>query len=129
MRTQYVSKTQDELVVDLVRLIPELVLTGSRYFGTSNLNSDWDFMLQEGNEFLLPPDFDRVHEPRYTELDPTVTSVYKSFMRNVHIQVVPDLQLKIRAQELLKETGALNKVPKELQKYIWKAVVTALERS
>ena len=127
MRTNSTKKTTDQLVVELVQAITTLVLTGSRYFGTSGPLSDWDFMLESGKEYLLPSDFELVREPRYTEVDHTVTSVYKSYLRNVHIQVVPNLQLKIRAQELLKETGALIGVPKEFQKYVWKTVVMALE--
>jgi hypothetical protein len=121
------NKTSEALIIDLVREIPALVLTGSRYFGTANAASDWDFMLPEGYEHQIPLDFLREKKPVYAEVDPVVVAVYYSFARNCHIQVVNDINLKVHAQDILKDTGALLGVDKDQQKYIWKAVVLALQ--
>jgi hypothetical protein len=121
-------KTRDQKIVDFVRDFPDAVLTGSRYFGVARPNSDWDFMLPADDEYRLPLDFVRKKEPKYTEHDPLIAGVYESYQSNIHVQIVLDMPLKIRAQEIARlHVGALNCVPKEEQAYLWKAVVCALQ--
>jgi hypothetical protein len=119
-------KTQDELLIELVKEVPELVLTGSRYFGTANRYSDWDFMLAAGLEYQLPSAFFLKSENRGHYNDPCVEAVYESFTHNAHIQIVTDMETKLRAQEILKSTGALVGLDKSQQKAVWTAVVSAL---
>jgi hypothetical protein len=119
-------KTQDELLIELVKEVPELVLTGSRYFGTANRHSDWDFMLAAGLEYQLPSAFFLQSENHGQYSDPCVEAVYVSTTHNAHVQIVTDMETKLRAQEILKSTGALVGLDKSQQKAVWTAVVAAL---
>lgn len=121
-------KTQEQEIIDLIRKFPELVLTGSRYFGTSNLMSDWDFILPLSRENELPLRFALKPEPKYTDLDPFIVRVYESRDQMIHIQIVSDrdLKLKIRAQEILKDTNALVGLEKPQQARVWRSMLLAL---
>ena len=121
-------KSAHEQLITLVRDIPELVLTGSRYFGTSNNSSDWDFMLPETLRYKLPISFHMVDEPQYTQKDPLIVGVLYNFDMNCHIQLVKAeyMELKIEAQKILQETNALTGTDKSFHKFIWRAVTEAL---
>jgi len=129
MKTQTQSNTVDSLIVDLVRDVPQLKLTGSRFFGNSTQYSDWDFMLDSDYQDNLPLDFLPVPEPLYTECDPWITQVMHSAMRNCHVQIVSDLILKLDAQEILQRTGALIGLNKMEKRAVWQAVCIALDRA
>ena len=117
-----------ERIVDLVRAVPELQLTGSRYFGTATYGSDWDFFLPQSKQHKLPYNFTVEFDNNY-DTDTLVLSVFKSKFHNAHVQVIPDdvLAVKVAAQAILRATGALLGASKPQSRVIWNAVVQALE--
>jgi hypothetical protein len=125
-----VLRQAEEVIIDLVRLLPNLILTGSRYFGTAQAWSDWDFILPASKEDDIPIYFNVKTDHSYRQSDPFWITVYESYGLGVqiHIQVVPDedIPLRIRAMEILRSTGALNGIDKDLHKNIWKAILLAL---
>jgi len=120
-------KNNIQLILDLVRDLPQLELTGSRYFNTATQSSDWDFMLDCEFEEKIPVDFVKVSEPSY-DGDPLICGVYFSALRDTHIQLLNsyDMPLKRKAQEILYESGALCGVSKQQARRIWNAVIRAL---
>lgn len=123
-------KQAEEVIIDLVRELPGLILTGSRYFGTANTLSDWDFILPASQEENIPSHFSIKEDHSYHQTVPFWITVYESYGLGtlVHIQVVPDadIPVRLRAMELLRQTGALVGVEKGFHKKIWMAMLLAL---
>lgn len=83
-------------------------LTGSRFFGTTRENSDWDFFIEADgqgniNKFLESLGFCRITNSEYK--DASVSSVYLGYLcgAQVHVQLVYPNQMKekIQSQETL----------------------------
>lgn len=108
-----------------------LHLTGSRFFGTANRFSDWDFFVQYCSGIddelrglgFIPAD----GEGSYN--DALTVSVWKYNFTGVsiHIQVCTNVKMKQIAQKILYQTGVLKIVrDKYEQRRIWKNLISLL---
>lgn len=101
----------------------EFHLTGSRFFGTATQGSDWDFFVQDSPEvqkWLISRNANQVKHPLYE----TPTSVW--ILNGIHIQLVEDVQAKIKAQNLILRWD-LYKFDKPTMKKIWSALLEAVK--
>lgn len=114
--------------LDYVRLSKfEFHLTGSRYFGTSHEESDWDFFIQESEDLIddLRANGFSCCSETYAH-DPIMTAVYGH--ENVHIQIVISATMKAWIQECLKPVFMITKPSKDQAKILW-ALGTKLYRN
>jgi hypothetical protein len=121
--TQDVFKALDRLPV-------ELHLTGSRYFGHSSSNSDWDFFTQHSNETAANLEKLGFRPLTYTSyVDMESVMVYRGrFPKNntlpivqVDVQLVRDVLLKIHAQKIMYThlRYVMSKIPKDARNKLW----------
>jgi predicted nucleotidyltransferase len=87
--------TKYDVIFELVR--QGAILTGSRAFGLEKEVSDWDFFVPL--DFKLSVDFVLEAGTRYT--DKNTARVYRHVAYPIHVQVVTDLNLKLKVQNLL----------------------------
>ena len=102
----------------------EFYLTGSRFFGNFRQDSDYDFFVEENAiDWLRNNVFEKL--PTHNYLDLLTISVFQK--GNVHIQVVKDVVLKSRAQQLIKETipGIYFTFNKTNHSLLWNLVIKA----
>jgi len=109
-------------------------LTGSRFFGNSKINSDWDLFVEvpkdkenalEFFQFLYKNNFrvvsnylqDSDHPDRIQEL----VMVYCNEKDNIHIQIVEDSGKKAKVQEWIKDhCKEFHLLPKKKHYIIWR---------
>jgi len=94
-------------------------ITGSRYFKTNTLQSDWDFFVEkneEVEEFLIDQGFFLDSQASYS--DPSIYKVYINPNDNVQVQVIFDVELKRLAQMVIKRKNLIT-TDKEINRYIW----------
>jgi len=99
-------------------------LTGSRYFGTSRSNSDYDFFVQYDKgieQYLSGLGFEQEWANSYD--DPIAHSCWSC--GNIHVQVVTDAKLKKRVQDWLKTRPALMVGTKEQLRGVWTTAICA----
>lgn len=98
---------QHQTLVTLLTTLPGLNLTGSRYFGNANDASDWDFFIEDTEEVkavLTELGFKNKRKDSYSS-DQFITSVMS--MYNIDVQLVSDVEVKCKAQELLRDNRVL----------------------
>jgi hypothetical protein len=88
-------------------------LTGSRYFGCMNRDSDWDFFIQIPSsekdredlyKFLTSAGFICVsHEPHY--IDVNCLALFLHPKAHTHVQIVESAGIKLISQEIFKALG------------------------
>lgn len=93
---------------------PNLFVTGSRYFGCDNSDSDYDFLLPTtvDTSFLSLLGFYIYGESRY--IDSQTIQVWRwgvGGKNQIDIQIVSNLTKKLAAQKLLREFGILHPTP------------------
>lgn len=106
-------------------------LTGSRYFGNAQLNSDWDFFCLDSQDvrgWLESIGFNR---EKYNQSynDSNCLAVYYGRFEgdSVHVQLVKNESRKCWAQNLIKNLGLFNGQSKAEQKRIWDIVLVSKE--
>lgn len=80
----------------------EFHLTGSRYFGFTKRDSDWDFFAQDTESARVALEangFKELYRTDYT--DSELTRVYRHEGEKIDVQLVKDVALKIEVQEYL----------------------------
>lgn len=98
----------------------EFYLTGSQFFGGAESDSDWDFFAQDS-----PDVWDYLHALKFVWVpnegykDATSVFYYRDRVTDTayHIQLVPDVAHKLRAQMMLKPF--LKYIPKNLHRILW----------
>ena len=111
-------------IVDLIKESGiKFYLTGSRYFGNSRPESDWDFFTCHTTAAVIWI-VDNGFEEVSIYGDDQTTYVYRK--ENVHVQLIKNIDLKIKAQEIIIRHG-LYGVTKEWRRQIWNAIFNALE--
>ncbi len=109
-------------------------LTGSRYFGGTNENSDWDFFVEHDDnlyDFLLSQGFVNISR-REVDIVQGNTNLYSDdsivqVIEKVCIDGVVQIQLlqkgmfalKLAAQKFLKHTFVMPVIPKDQRKAMW----------
>lgn len=109
-------------------------LTGSRYFGGTNENSDWDFFVEHDDnlyDFLLSQGFVNISR-REVDIVQGNTNLYSDdsivqVMEKVCTDGVVQIQLlqkgmfalKLAAQKFLFRTFAMSSIPKDHRKTMW----------
>lgn len=109
--------------------------TGSRHFGHASLQSDWDFFTEdspEARKFLENLGFKEVPGGYLTTRDqtddPTIATVYHHPRANVHVQLIWDMDLKIKAQEVIEKNKLIRYNMTKFQKAdVWKTVIRTLQ--
>ena len=84
-------------------------LTGSRFFGDAGPSSDWDYFVKEDphiENFLARSGWCQEFDGSYN--DPVLVSCWRK--DNVHVQVVEDVDLKLKVQDFIKEKNLLSKM-------------------
>jgi len=126
-----------EVLAELANSSFEFHLTGSRFFGYYNPESDWDFFVEAqalygGSgllDFLQDAGF-------YLESSPVdyrgmtgITQIWKHGYAPVHIQVVEDAKAKVNVQCTLNSDSRLvtqmGKLSKEGRKALWNAALAS----
>lgn len=102
--------------------------TGSRYFGTPNAESDWDFFTamydDKGNcfgieTFLRNIGFIKCGKEQAEKYNDNIT-VAVFAKDNVHVQIVSNINRKIAMQNILKASGLLStRIDKSVAKMLW----------
>jgi len=95
-------------------------LTGSRFFGTNNYDSDYDFFAQQDkclDIFLENLGFEQQINPKYR--DCSICTVWQ--LHDIHVQLVKNASQKERLQQKLKELNIFRWAgsSKEGRKRIW----------
>ena len=105
----------------------EFYLTGSRYLGGANDNSDWDYFTQNSpgvRDFLQRLGFKHDLSGYYD--DPLIVSVMCS--GDVHVQLCLNVESKERVQWTLKNNGVrFDRIPKDQARRIWAACLQLYE--
>ena len=122
-------------VVEWIKASPKtFALTGSRYFGGTNEDSDWDFFVEHDNnlyDFLLSQGFVDISR-REVDIVQGNTNLYSDdsivqVMEKICIDGVVQIQLlqkgmfdlKLAAQKFLKHTFVMPAIPKDQRKAMW----------
>jgi hypothetical protein len=115
-------------LIELLNPPQEFVLTGSRFFGDSNLGSDWDYFTQntpEIEEWIKNKGGLLLSLSIYT--DRHTVKVYRLLIEGlamIDIQLVKDVNTKREAQNKIFNNGLGSYlVNKSLAKCIWNAVL------
>jgi predicted nucleotidyltransferase len=112
-------------------MTPDMILTGSRFFGNANEDSDYDFYKEyskEAEEDLIKKGFwllPTVEGPYISDGITTVVYRYKTDEFQMDVQLVVDIHLKNTAQELLHDLFPRG-IPKWKSRQVWKATIRAL---
>lgn len=88
-------------------------LTGSRFFGNTTQFSDYDFCVEYSSEvetFLKSYSFKKDDNSYYCSAIQQTVAVYKN--GEVHVQLIENVERKLKAQEFLLKTKKLNGVSK-----------------
>jgi hypothetical protein len=106
------------------------VLTGSHFFGNATEDSDYDFFVQEDKEgklanFLQSLNFNQL-SMSYTDMITTAVWCWRKHQRQIHVQVVTNVNVKMKAQTILKKTVYMPIFTKTIRAQIWNAVISAL---
>lgn len=98
-------------------------LTGSRFFGISIPNSDWDYLIDctqerfdEISSKLLAKHFFPTTDQRRKYNDPLTLDVYENLERTLHLQLCSNFVLKFNMQELLRNHPLISR---ELSRPAW----------
>lgn len=112
----------------------EFHLTGSRFFGNHNQNSDYDFIVPEDDkmeQFLMNLGFKPSKSGRY--LDHQTSLLYhhsgdEDSKNGYHVQVTKNVNLKLRVRDFIKQhlIELHNYLPKNHRKLLWNALLAAL---
>ena len=106
--------------------------TGSRYFGTSTDDSDWDFFADDTidtRRWLTDHGFICLSfyaDNNEYNIDPFCNAVYRQ--GKVDVQLVNNLDLKIKAQDLIKNKINVNWLRnKTIARVVWFSALSALD--
>ncbi len=124
--------SKNKTALDLIRESEhQFFLTGSRYFGGYNKDSDHDFFAQDSHTlrgWLEDNQFTEDHPASYN--DKSCVAIYAHAYESVHIQLVNDVGLKADAQNLLYLYAQMHLVDKKARRQLWNlALAWAVERS
>lgn len=107
-------------------------LTGSRFFGNSTNHSDWDFFIQDSPQvrnWLVANNFKINKNSKYYS-DGFCVDVYRYYITDTHwidVQIVNDVSLKIKAQDLIKLTVPPNALEnKAFARIVWRLALESL---
>lgn len=122
-------------VVEWIKASPKtFALTGSRYFGGANEDSDWDFFVEHDNnlyDFLLSQGFvdisrrevDIVQGNTNLYSDDSIVQVMEKICTDGVVQIqllqVGMFALKLAAQKFLKHAFVMPAIPKVQRKAMW----------
>lgn len=139
MLVNYTPSFSDEStvvsVVEWIKASPRaFALTGSRYFGGTNEDSDWDFFVGHDDnlyDFLLSQGFLDISR-REVDIVQGNTNLYSDdsivqVMEKICIDGIVQIQLlqkgmfdlKLAAQKFLKHTFVMPAIPKDQRKAMW----------
>jgi len=95
-------KLTPDQVLNLCQTSALIHPTGSRFFGTANSMSDWDFFTSHEAQSLLESwGFKKTAFEDYN--DSLTLSVYENQEAGVHVQIVSSVELKRQARDLIKK--------------------------
>lgn len=105
-------------------------LTGSRYFGNSKQNSDYDFMVEDSPEvqqFLNVLGFKKLEIDCYDDAATSVVFNWSQGKQSVDVQCVKNIETKLRAQELLRKMyGCELPAEKSDRRKVWNLALMAV---
>jgi len=107
-------------MLKLVHPPQRMILTGSRYFGTFQQNSDWDFFTADTKTirtWLDSRGFKLLPDNPYR--DKVTIAVYRHFEPQVDIQIVSSVSRKLKAQESLFPILSRERFTKGTARSLW----------
>lgn len=114
-------KLTPEEVLKTVNNLPDIWLTGSRFFKTDTVHSDWDFFTGRASvSSLAQLGFVRI--PFHDYLDQGTEEVWQHVEANIHVQIVKDTGHKLLARDRifgLMMAGFCLPTSKEKKRRIW----------
>jgi hypothetical protein len=126
--------TTPEILSKLEQSPFNFTLTGSRFFGGENDNSDYDFFVQKHEnkqltDFLTSLGFTQTYR-RYSDSVTMSNWVWnRKGQTQIHVQIVRDANLKRQAQTILAKSVNMRMITdKAIRAYIWNAVIMALQQ-
>src|SRR5690606_2474031 len=108
-----------EVITQMNRSEFDFYLTGSRFFGGAQADSDWDFFAEYSNEivsFLLNIGFR--YKPTNNYFDRQTIEVLE-FGREIDVQLVNNATIKNTAQEIMRATKWYTITDVNLRRVIW----------
>jgi len=113
----------------------KMYLTGSHYFGGHRPTSDWDFFCEVvPTKWLKEQGFYKDTDAVYT--DTLTKAVWSGVFGgvDVHVQIVKDAAINLKAQLALKSTGALKLAHKctnqqQAEKILWDLAIEAAQNA
>lgn len=123
-------------VVKMIESEHNFHLTGSRFFGNSTNQSDWDFFIQDSPQvrnWLVANNFKINKNSKYYS-DDSCVDVYRYYITDykidahwIDVQIVNDVSLKIKAQDLIKLTVPPNALEnKAFARIVWRLALESL---
>lgn len=114
----------------------EFHLTGSRFFGQVEKHSDWDFFVEHSDDviiFLTELGFSAnimttayLGDPEVVEVM-SVKDFHQGTCTRIDIQLVKDVSLKLKAQDLLAKYWGENGIPNKVaRKDQWRGILVGL---
>lgn len=98
-------------------------LTGSRYFRYPTKQSDWDFFVED-HQKLCGELQEMGFEIMMGGYDDPVTVEIWRHPDNIHIQVVTDVEVKLTAQQIIRDNFLIHEgMSKEMQRVVWNNVI------
>lgn len=108
-----------EVITQMNKSEFDFYLTGSRFFGGAQADSDWDFFAEYSNEivsFLLNIGFR--YKPTNNYFDRQTIEVLE-FGREIDVQLVNNATIKNTAQEIMRATKWYTITDVNLRRVIW----------
>jgi len=109
----------------------EFYLTGSRFFGTHNENSDWDFFTEDCPEVRKELENLGFVEEQNSYSDDLTNKVYVHQSARIHVQCVKNVWAKTVIQDCIAELS--NEIPsflknasKSRKKWLWQTLVNLI---
>lgn len=116
----------DNIFCQLEEMPEKFYLTGSRFFGTSDLKSDFDFFVEDKATLLTRLENLGFIKSPLSYPDCQTISVF-THPSNIHVQIVKDARLKQKAQEIIEKHKLLVGVRPYWHKEIWNIVLKTIE--
>jgi len=103
-------------------------LTGSRFFGTYTVNSDWDFYVADCPEVRKELENLGFTEEKNSYSDGLTSKVYVHQSANVHVQCVKDIHVKEHVQNSLlvtskKHPSFFKNISKKREYELWQTMI------
>jgi len=115
------------VVLDELRKAGRIAMTGSRYFGTEGLYSDWDYYTGDMAVMKRAMELGFVDCKSSYTLDEFTTKVYWSEELRIHLQFTPHFDVRMLAHNVIREANLMRFVKgKVRERTVWRVTQAIL---